>query len=150
MTLFFHVHTWLLKKNIALTIQTFVDKVMSLFFNMLSSFVMAFLPKSKCVLILWLQSLSTVILEPKKKSVTVFIFSPSIIYHKVMGLYVMLLVFWMLSFKPKWKNWLKTQHSHIQSVRNLKQETFPEINSPFLLPMMRLDSICLCHPPNTC
>ena len=53
-------------KTIALTIWTFVDKVMSLLFNMLSSFVIAFLPRSKCLLISWLQSLSTVILEPKK------------------------------------------------------------------------------------
>ena len=53
-------------ETIALTIWTFVDKVMSLLFNMLSSFVIAFLPRSKCLLISWLQSLSTVILEPKK------------------------------------------------------------------------------------
>ena len=58
---------------------------MSLLFNMLSGFVMAFLPRSKCLLISWLQSLSAVILEPKKiKSVTVLIFSPSIC-HEVMG-----------------------------------------------------------------
>ena len=53
-------------KTIALIIRTFVGKVMSLFFNMLSSFVIAFLPRSKHLLISWLQSLSTVILEPKK------------------------------------------------------------------------------------
>ena len=58
-------------KTTAFTRQTFVDKVMSVF-NMLSRFVIAFLPRSKCFLISWLQSLSTVILEPKKiKSVTV-------------------------------------------------------------------------------
>ena len=58
---------------------TFVSKVMSLFFNMLSWFVIAFLPRSKCLLILWLQSPSTVILEPKKvKSVTASTFFPSI------------------------------------------------------------------------
>ena len=58
-------------KTIALTIQTFVGKVTSLLFNMLSRFVTAFLPKSKCLLILWLQSLFAVILESKKiKSVT--------------------------------------------------------------------------------
>ena len=73
---------------------------MSLLFNMLSKFVIAFLPRSKCLLILWLQSPSTVILEPKKlKSVIVFIVSPSI-YYEVMGLDAMILVFWMLSFKP--------------------------------------------------
>ena len=53
-------------KTIVLTIQTFVSKMMSLLFNMLSRFVIAFLPKSKCLLISWLQSLSAVILNPKK------------------------------------------------------------------------------------
>ena len=63
-------------KNIALTIQNFVGKVMSLLFNMLSRFVIAFLPGSKCLLISWLQSPSAVILEPPKiKSVTVSIVS---------------------------------------------------------------------------
>ena len=73
-------------KTIALTRQTFVCNVMSLLFNMLSRFVIAFLPRSKCLLISWLQSPSAVILEPKKiKSVTVSIVSPSIC-HEVMGL----------------------------------------------------------------
>ena len=68
------------------TIQTFVGKVLFLLFNMLSRFVIAFLPRSKHLLISWLQSLSAVILEPKKiKSVTVSIFSPSIC-QEVMGL----------------------------------------------------------------
>ena len=72
-------------KTIVLTIQTFVRKVMSLLFNMLSSFVIAFLPRSKHLLISWLQSPSAVILEPKKiKSVTVSIVSLSIC-HEVMG-----------------------------------------------------------------
>ena len=62
-------------KTVALTIRTFVGKVMSLLFNTLSRFVIAFLPRSKCLLILWLQSPSTVILEPKKiKSVTICTF----------------------------------------------------------------------------
>ena len=66
-------------KTIALTIQTFISKVTSLLFNVLSRFVMAFLPRSKGLLISWLQSLSTVILEPKKiKSVTASTFSPSV------------------------------------------------------------------------
>ena len=66
-------------KTIALTIQTFVGKVMSLLFNMLSRLVIAFLPRDKRLLISWLQSPSAVILEPKKiKSVTVSIVSPSI------------------------------------------------------------------------
>ena len=64
-------------KTIALTIQTFVSKVMSLLFNMLSRFVIAFVSRSKHPLISWLQSPSSVILEPKKvKSITVFIVSP--------------------------------------------------------------------------
>ena len=72
-------------KTIALTRQTFVDKVMSLLFNMLSNLAIAFLPRSKCLLISWLQSASAVILEPPKiKSVTVSIVSPSI-YREVMG-----------------------------------------------------------------
>ena len=87
-------------KAIALTRWTFVGKVMSLLFNMLSRLVIIFLPRSKHLLISWLQSPSAVNLEPKKiKPVTVSIVSPSI-GHEVMGLDVMILVFWMLSFKP--------------------------------------------------
>ena len=78
---------------------TFVDKVMSLLFNMLSRLVITFLSRSKHLLILWLQSPSAVILEPPKiKSDTVSIVFPSIC-HEVMGLHAMILVFWMLSFK---------------------------------------------------
>ena len=80
-------------KTIALTIWTFVGKVMSLLSNMLSRFVIAFLPRSKHLLISWLQSLSAVILELKKiKSVTVSIVSPSIC-HEVMGLDAMIFIF---------------------------------------------------------
>ena len=80
-------------KTIALTIQTFANKVMSLLFNMLSRLVITFLPRSKCILISWLQSPSAVILEPKIiKSVTVSIVSPSICYE-VVGPYAMILVF---------------------------------------------------------
>ena len=72
-------------KTIGLTSWNFVGKVMSLFFNMLSRLVITFLPRSKRLLISWLQSLSVVILQPKKiKSVTVSIVSPSIC-HEVMG-----------------------------------------------------------------
>ena len=86
-------------KTIALTKWTFVGKVMSQLFNMLSRFVIAFLPRSKSLLISWLQSPSAVILEPKKiKSVAVFIVSPSIC-HEVMELDAMIFVFRMLSFK---------------------------------------------------
>ena len=72
-------------KIIALPIWIFVGKVMSLLFNILSRFLIAFLPRSKCLLISWLQSLSTVILEPKKiRSATVSTFSPAIC-HEVTG-----------------------------------------------------------------
>ena len=75
----------------------FVGKVISLFFSMLSRFVKAFLPRSKRLLISWLQSPSAVILEPKKrKSSTI---SPSIC-HEVIEPDVVILIFWMLSFKP--------------------------------------------------
>ena len=87
-------------KTIALTRQTFVGEVMSLLFNMLSRFVITFLPRSKRLLISWLQSPSAVILGcQKKKSVTVSTVSPSIC-HEVMGQDAMILVFWMLSIKP--------------------------------------------------
>ena len=80
-------------KNHSFNLQTFVSKVMSLLFNMLSRFVIAFLPRSKCLLISWLQSPSAVILEPEKiKSVTVSIVSPSIC-HEVMGPDAKILVF---------------------------------------------------------
>ena len=87
-------------KTISLTIQTFVGKVMSLFLNMLYRFVIAFPPRSKCVLISWLQSQFAVILELKKiKSVIVSIFSPSNC-HEVMGPDALISIFWILSFKP--------------------------------------------------
>ena len=80
-------------KTIALTSWTFVGKVMSLLFNMLSRLVIAFLSRSKCLLISWLQSPSAVILDSKKiKSLTVSIVSPSIC-HEVMELDAMILVF---------------------------------------------------------
>ena len=80
-------------KSIALMIGTFVSKVMSLLLNMLSRFVTAFLPRGKHLLIFWLESLSAVILEPKKiKSVTVSIVSPSIC-HEMMGLDAMIFIF---------------------------------------------------------
>ena len=87
-------------KTLALTRQTFAGKVMFLLFNMLSRLVTAFLPRSKHLLISWLQSPSAVILEtPKIKSATVSTVSPSIC-HEVMGLDAMIFIFWMLSFKP--------------------------------------------------
>ena len=88
-------------KTIALTRQTFVSKIMSLLFNMLSRLAIAFGgPRNKHLLISWLLSPSAVILEPKKiKSLTVSIASHSICYE-VIGADAMILVLWMLSFKP--------------------------------------------------
>ena len=88
-------------KTITLTRQTFVHKVMSfLLFNVLSRLVITFLPRSKRLLISWLQLASAVILEPQKiKSATVYTFYPSIC-HELMGPNAMILVFWILSFKP--------------------------------------------------
>ena len=80
-------------KNIALTRQTFDDKVMSLLFNTLSRLIITFLPRSKCLLISWLQSPPTVILEPRKiKSATDSTVSPSI-SHEVVGPDAMILLF---------------------------------------------------------
>ena len=85
------------RKTIALTRQIFVGKVMTLLLNMLSRLVITFLSKNKCLLISWLQSPSAVILEPQKiKSATVSPFFS----HEVMGPDAMILVYWMLSFKP--------------------------------------------------
>ena len=80
-------------KTIALTRWTFVGKVMSLIFNMLSRLIIAFLPRSKCLLISWLQSPSAVILEPPKiNSFTVYIV-PLSICHEVIGPHAVILVF---------------------------------------------------------
>ena len=87
-------------KTKTLTRWNFVGKAMSLLFNMLSRLVITFIPRSKHLLISWLQSLSAVILEPKKiKSDPVSTVSQST-SHEVMGLDAMILVFWKLSFKP--------------------------------------------------
>ena len=85
-------------KNTALTIRTFVGKVMSLLFSRLSRFVTAFLPRSKRLLISWLQLLSAVILEPRKiKSIPTSTFCPSFC-HEVMELDAIILIFLMLVF----------------------------------------------------
>ena len=86
-------------KTIALTRQTFVGKVMSLLFNMLSRLVITFLPRSKQLLISWLQLPSTVILGAQEKKICHYLPNPSIC-HEVMGLYAVIFIFWMLSFKP--------------------------------------------------
>ena len=88
-------------KTIALTRWTFVGKVMSLLFNMLCRLVTTFFPRSKHLLISWLQSPSAGILEPPKiKSDAVSTVSPSISYE-VMGPDAMIFIFWMLSFKSQ-------------------------------------------------
>ena len=88
------------KKNHSFDYMDLCCKIMSLLFNMLSRLVIAFIPRSKRLLISWLQSPSAVILEPKKiKSVAVSIVSPSIC-HGVMGSAAVILVFCRLSFKP--------------------------------------------------
>ena len=92
-----HPYYW---KNHTLTRWIFVGKVMSLLFKMLSGLIITFLPRSKHLLISQLKSPSAMILEPRKiKSDTVSTVSPSI-SHEVMGPDAMILVFWMLSFKP--------------------------------------------------
>ena len=89
-------------KTIALTRWTFAGKVMPLLFNMLSRLVITFLPRSKCLLISWLQSPSTVILEPPQIKSLSFNCFP--IYLPWWGPDAMILVFWMLSFKPTCSN----------------------------------------------
>ena len=110
-------------KTTALTRQTFAGKVMSLLFNSLSRLIITFLPRSKCLFISWLQSPSAVILEPRKmKSDTVSTVSPSI-YHEVMGPDAMILVFWMLSFKPTFSlsyfTFIKRIFSSLSAIRVL-------------------------------
>ena len=87
-------------KMIALTRWTFVGKVMSLLFNMLSRLVITFFPWSKRLLISWLQSPSAVILEPPQNKVCHCSHCFPIYLHEVMGLDAMILVYWILSFKP--------------------------------------------------
>ena len=88
------------RKTITLTRRTLLGKVMSLLLNILFRLVITFAPRSKHLLISWLQSPSAVILEPpKRKSNTVSTVSQSI-SHEVMGPDAMIFVFWMLSFKP--------------------------------------------------
>ena len=88
------------QKTIALARWTFVGKVMSLFFNMTSRLVITFLPRSKHLFISWLQSPSTVILEPKKRKFVIVIIVSSSFCYEVMGPDTMIFVFRMLNFKP--------------------------------------------------
>ena len=89
-------------KTIALTRWTFVGKVMTLLFNRLSKLVIAFLPRSKHILISWLQSPTAVIWGPKQWSLSLFpLFPHQFAMNWLMGPDAMIFVFWMLSFKPK-------------------------------------------------
>ena len=114
-------------KTISLTRWTFVGKVMSLLFNMLSRLVIAFLRRNKRLLISWLQLPSAVILELKKiKSVMVSIVSPSIC-QEVMGLDAMILVFWMLStccvaVPYFWDSWEITAYFILIPFQNTRAE----------------------------
>ena len=127
-------------KTIALTIWTFVGKVLSLLCNTLSRFVIAFLPRIKHLLISWLQSLSAVILEPKKiKSINASTFSPSICY-KVMGPDAMILVFLMLSQTAQFKSvayrlWEWGTERTLRS--NIKQGTHNQSYIPLTFNIMK-------------
>ena len=125
-------------KAIAFTRWTFVGKAMSLLFNMLSRLIITFLPRSRGLLISWLQWPSAVILErPKIKSLIISIVSPSI-FHEVMGPDAMILVFWMLHFKPAFwlsslafskrlfsYSWLSTKSTIFQNKIKIKKENTP-------------------------
>ena len=143
-------------KTIALTRWTFVGKVTSLLFNTLSRLVIAFLPRSKRLLISWLQSPSAVILEPPKiKSVTVSIVCPAIC-HEVMGPDALILVFRMLNFKPALHSLLSlsSRGSSSSSLSSISVVSFPYLRLLIFLPAilipacaqnLRLDEICGCH-----
>ena len=99
-------HLYVTGKAVALTVRTFVSKVMSLLFNMLSRFVITFLPRNKHPLISWLRSLSAVILEPRKvKSVTDPTFPPSVC-HEVM--------------EPDASGLAKKEMSFLYNIRNIE------------------------------
>ena len=137
-TLTFIHDSW---KTVALTRWTFVGKVMSLLFNMLPGLVIVFLLRSNCPLISWLQSPSTVILEPRKiKSFTVSIVSPSI-YHEVMRLDVMILIFGKLSFKPTF-NELKVPWATRISNQSILKGINPEYSLEDLMLKLKLWILC--------
>ena len=147
-------------KTIALTRQTFAVKVMSQLFNMLSRLVITFLQRSKHLLISWLQSLSVVILEPKKNQVWHCFHSFPIYFHEVMGPDAMILVFWMLSFKSilytlksqkrkkKTLKWFRKAPSWGLISSNSISEDYPLIPSslptqPYLPPLSSLYRLCI-------
>ena len=129
-------------KTIALTRWTFVGKVISLLFNMLSRLGIAFFfPRSKHLLISWLQSPSAVILEPKNiKSVTVSIVSPSIC-HEEMGPDAKIFVFWILNFKPGFLLSLFTFIKRLFSSSSLS--AIRVVSSEYLRLLIRLPAILI-------
>ena len=127
-------------KTTALTKRTFVGKIMSLLFNMLSRLVIAFLPRSKCLLISWLESPSPVILEPKKiKSLNVSIVSPSIC-HEVIRLDAIFNVFWMLSFKPTFS---LSSFTFIKRLFSSSLSTIRVVSSAYLRLLLFLPAILI-------
>ena len=123
------------EKAIALTMWTFVGKVISLLFNTRSRFVIAFLPRSKCHLILWLQSPSAVIFEPKEiKSAIVSTFSPSICYEAI-GIRCHDLAFLNLGFKS----------AFLLSSFSLSSFTLKKLFSSSPLSAIRVVSSAYCH-----
>ena len=129
------------RKTTALTRQTFVGKVTSLLFNMLSMLVIAFLPRSNRLLISWLQSPSTVILEPPRiKSLTVSIVSPSIC-HEVMGPDAMIFVFWMLSFKQAF---LFSSFTFMKRLFSSLLSAIRVVSSAYLRLLIFLPAILIC------
>ena len=127
-------------KTTALTIQTFVGKVTAQLFNVLSRLVIAFLPRSKHLLISWLQSLSTVILEAKKtKSVTASTFSPSIC-HEVMGLVDMILIFINVEFQARFFAFLF--HPHQEALHTYTQYNGFQLRGTELVSFLAYISLC--------
>ena len=129
------------EKTIVLTVQIFIDKMKSLLFNMLTRFVIAFLPRSKCPLISWPQSPSSMIFEPKKiKYVTASTFSSSIC-HKVMGPDTMITVSLMLSFKPAFS---LSSYTLIKTLFNSSSlSAFRVVSSSYLRLLMFLPAVLI-------
>ena len=139
-------------KTVAFTIWSFVGKVISLLFNMLSMFIVAFLPRKKRLLISWLQSPSAVILEPKKiNHVTVSIVSPSTC-HEVKGSDAMIFIFWMLSFKPAFSLFSFTFVKRLYSfslLSTIRAVSFVYLRLLIFLPAI-LFPVCASSSPAVC
>ena len=129
-----------------IVIQTFVGKVMSLLFNILFRLAIAFLPRSKRLLISWLQSPAAELLEPKKvKCITVSIVSPSICYE-VMGPGAMILFLWMLSFKPDFSlsSFTFIKSERVYFIHHLPSVSETSFSSFCSLVFMRIKSLSIC------